>query len=186
MVRPIESYGYHSSPTLWDAFLNADGPIAALVGVSEPLPLVRGDGRGRFESSISRRLLAVRDISSGLRLYAGEITDRLLPTFENFYPHDSRPGQALAVVRRASQGQTPALELEEACRAAFSAAEGARGPARAAAFAAASAAFAEPAMAALAVMSLAIDLALSTGRIAQERAWQWTRFEESFGRLFEA
>jgi len=34
----IESYGYHSSPTLWDAFLNADGPIAALVGVSEPLP----------------------------------------------------------------------------------------------------------------------------------------------------
>src|SRR5271167_91587 len=87
----ISQIGYRSSPTLWDAFLQADGPIACLVEVSEIISTEGDVEAGFVQVSIERRLLAATDIRSDLRLFACDCAERVLYLYERAYPGDDRP-----------------------------------------------------------------------------------------------
>jgi hypothetical protein len=110
----ISETGYHSSPTLWDAFLQADGPIACLVEVSEPISTEGDVETGFFQVSRERRLLAVRDMRSDLRLFACDCAERVLYLYEREFPGDDRPRRAIQVARDHACGRATAGELRSA------------------------------------------------------------------------
>ncbi len=93
----ISQIGYRSSLTLWDAFLQADGPIACLVEVSEAIS-TEGDAEAGFvQVSRTRRLLAMKDLRADLRLFACDCAERVLSFYEREYPGDNRPRRAIQV-----------------------------------------------------------------------------------------
>jgi immunity protein 5 of polymorphic toxin system len=106
--------GYRSSPTLWDAFLQADGPIACLVEVSEVLSIEGDVEAGFVQISGTRRLLAVRDLSAELRLFACSSAERVLYLYEREFPRDDRPRKAIQVARDFARGRASAAELRAA------------------------------------------------------------------------
>ena len=119
----ISEIGYHSSPTLWDALLRADGPIACLVEVSEAIS-TEGDVEAGFaQVSRERRLLAVRDVRSDLRLFACDCAERVLYLYEREYAGDDRPRRAIQIARDHTRRQATAAELRWAWILARSAAE---------------------------------------------------------------
>jgi len=108
----ISQIGYRSSPTLWDALLQADGPIACLVEVSEPISTEGDVETGFVQVSRERRLLAVRDLRSDLRLFACDCAERVLYLYEREFPGDDRPRRAIQVARDHACDRATAGELQ--------------------------------------------------------------------------
>ncbi|HEX8424926.1 putative immunity protein [Hymenobacter sp.] len=68
-----------------------------------------------------------------LALEAAACAERVLPLFEQAYPHDSRPRYAVATLRKWVQGQASMLACRQAALAAHAAARAASQPAAVAA-----------------------------------------------------
>ena len=115
--------GYHSSPTLWDAFGYARGPVACLVEISKP---VGSDGTktagNRKSISKTRKLLECRNIERELRLFAADCAEHVLHIFEREYPNDKRPRLAIQAARDFVNGKIDAAARDAAKEAARDAA----------------------------------------------------------------
>jgi len=181
----ISQIGHRSSPTLWDAFLQADGPIACLVEVSEPISTEGDVETGFVQVSRERRLLAVRDLRSDLRLFACECSERVLYLYEREYPGDDRPRRAIQVARDHACDRAMAAELRSAWVLARSAWHAARsgGAARCAAMSAWGSATERAEDAALTAIGTARLAADGKGAIGgAERAWQRALFSRTIER----
>jgi len=183
----ISQIGYCSSPTLWDAFLQADGPIACVVEVSEAISSEGDAEAGLVQISRQRRLLAVRDIRSELRLFACDCAERVLHLYEREYPADDRPRRAIQVARDHAYGRATTAEFRAALILARSAADAAPSgsAARCAALSACGSASEEPQDAALLAIwtaGWAADGKDSAG--SAERAWQRALFSRTIERCF--
>jgi hypothetical protein len=106
-----------------------------------------------------------------LVLWATDCAEHVLPCFEETYPNDDRPRQAVAAARAWVRGEIALREARAAASAAHAAARDAdRAAARAAARAAGHAAHAATyALTAAACTAVATDAAAAT---AKERDWQ--------------
>jgi Imm-5 like putative immunity protein len=166
----IIQLGYHSSPTLWSALLNADGPVACLVEVSEP-HLTQRTGGGWLQISRERSLLEARDLSTELRLFACDCASRVLPLYERYHHGVRGPRKAIESARRFVAGSGSQGELSAALRSAREAAEAATGKARSAAWAATATAFDDASAAATAAAWFS---RWAAGKM--ERHWQRSRF----------
>ena len=131
-------YGYHSSPSLWDALPYACGPMASLVEISKPIA-VDDEANRRKAVSASRKLIKAVNIKRGLRLFACDCAERVLHIYERDNTSKA-PRQAIKVARRFANGKATKKELAAARAAARDAAWDALDAARAAAWAAADAA----------------------------------------------
>src|SRR5208337_1653389 len=86
-------YGYHSSPSLWDALHYAPGPMACLVEISKPL-FTDEDAKQRKATSAKRKLIKAVNIDRQLRLFACDCAERVLYIYEREQPNDKRPREA--------------------------------------------------------------------------------------------
>jgi hypothetical protein len=173
----ISEIGYRSSPTLWDAFLRADGPIACLVEVSEAIS-TEGDAEAGFvQVSREKRLLTVRDLRAELRMFACDCAERVSYLYESEYPGDERPRRAILVARDHAIGRATAGDLRSALILARSAADAAPSgsAARCAAMSAFGCAMEESQDAALIAIRTA-GWAADGKDAGAERAWQRTLF----------
>jgi hypothetical protein len=184
----ISESGYRSSPTLWDAFLQADGPIACLVEVSDAI-CTEGDVEAGFvQVSRERRLLATRDLRSDLRMFACDCAERVLYLYERKFPGDDRPRRAIQVARDHAYGRATAGELRAALILARSAVDAAPSgsAARCAALSALGSAMEESSDAALTAIWpthwVVADGKDSVG--GAERAWQRALFSRTIERRF--
>jgi hypothetical protein len=183
----ISQIGYRSSPTLWDAFLQADGPIACLVEVSEVISTEGDVEAGFVQVSIERRLLAARDMRSDLRLFACDCAERVLYLYERAYPGDDRPRKAIQIARDHARGRATAAELESALVLATSAAEAAPSGSAAlcAAMSASGSATDEPQDGAvLAIWTAGWAADGKDAAAGAERAWQRALFSRTIERRF--
>jgi hypothetical protein len=181
--------GYRSSPTLWDAFLQADGSIACLVEVSEAISTEGDVEAGFVQFSRERRLLAARDMRSDLRLFACDCAERVLYLYERAYPGDDRPRKAIQIARDHARGRAAAAELESALVWATSAAEAAPSgsAARCAAMSASGSATSEPQDAAvLAIWTAGWAADGKDAAAGAERAWQRALFSRTIERCFSS
>jgi len=179
--------GYRSSPTLWDAFLQADGPIACLVEVSEAISTEGDVEAGFVQVSRTRRLLAMKDLRADLRMFACECAERVLYLYEREYPGDDRPREAIRVARDHARGLTTVGELRSALVLATSAAEAAPSgsAARCAAMSASGSATNEPQdAAALAIWTAGWAADGKDAAAGAERAWQRALFSRTIERRF--
>jgi hypothetical protein len=110
----VSEIGYRSSPTLWDAFLQADGPVACLVEVSEVLSVVGDVDAGLVQLSGTRRLLMAREIGAELRSFASDCAERVLHLYEREFSGDDRPRGAIQLARDYARGRVGATELRAA------------------------------------------------------------------------
>ena len=185
----ISQIGYRSSPTLWDAFLQADGPIACLVEVSEVISTEGDVEAGFVQVSIERRLLAARDMRSDLRLFACDCAERVLYLYERAYPGDDRPRKAIQIARDHARGRATAAELESALVLATSAAEAAPSgsAARCAAMSASGSATNGPQDAAvLAIWTAGWAADGKDAAAGAERAWQRALFSRTIERRLDS
>ena len=127
-VERIElcKYGYHSSPTLYDALNYAPGPIACLVEVSEslgfdsdPTPKRRKSGvtaRSTNKKNVhaQRTLIKAVNIDKELRLFAASCAQHVLYIFEKRHPNDLRPRKAIQAARDYIHGKTSRKDLDAA------------------------------------------------------------------------
>jgi hypothetical protein len=160
--------GYHSSPTLWSALHCADGPVACLVEVSEPLVSER-TRFGTLQISRERRLLDARDVSAELRLFACNCASRVLHLYER-RNRNIAPRIAIETARRFALGDCSRRELEAALRSGREAARATSGKARVAAWAATVAAFHDASDAANAT-SYGASLAAGRGERVRQRRY---------------
>ena len=210
-IVPCE-YGYHASPSLWDALQYAPGPIACLVELDGDVtehgsPVDKMAGR-------TRTLLAAVNIESELRLFAADCAEHVLWIYERDYPGDDRPRKAIEAARVYARGEIDAAAgaaARDAARdaawdAAWTTAEDAAGDAawdaawdaaRAAARTTAGAAARDAARDAAwdaaraaardAARDAAWDAAWDAARAAArdaERSWQREQFRTRFGHIF--
>jgi hypothetical protein len=180
----ITQSGYQSSPTLWDAMMRADGPIACHVEISDPVSVSGDSEQGHFQISASRKLLAAIDLSSELRLFACTCAERALPIFGTAYPGNDRPRLALNIARDYARRRATADDLRSALILAPDAADQASGVARIAAMAAFGATFSEAQDAALSAMRTARWAIDGKSPSGPERIWQRTSFDRTFSPLF--
>jgi len=95
------------------------------VEVSEAI-FTEGDVEaGLVQVSRERRLIAVRNIRSDLRLFACNCAERVLYLYEGEYPRDDRPRRAIQVAREYTSGRATVGELRSALILARSAADAA-------------------------------------------------------------
>jgi hypothetical protein len=180
----ITETGYYSSPSLWDAMMYADGPIACAVEISDPISTGGDDQQGYFQISSSRKLVAAIDRSSELRVFACVCAERVLSIFEARYPHDDRPRRAVSMALDYARQQATTEDLGAALILARDAADKASGLARIAAMSAFGCAIPEPQDAVLTAMrgaARAVDGASSAGT---ERAWHRQYFDRTIAHIF--
>ena len=152
------TYGYHASPTLWDALQYANGPVACLVKVGKAYA---SDNSPAPKSVHAKRtLINAVNIERELRLFAADCAEHVLYLFEKEHPVDSRPRAAIDMARNFANGAATKQELAAAQAAAWAARDTARDTARAAA-----------------------DAAWDTARAA-EINWQKEHFGQMFGDIF--
>lgn len=113
-------YGYHSSPSLWDALPYACGPMACLVEISKPIA-VDDEANRRKAVSASRKLIKAVNIDRELRLFACDCAERVLHIYERDNTSKA-PRQAIEVARRFANGKATKKELDAAGDAAGDAA----------------------------------------------------------------
>ena len=174
----IEQLGYNSSPTMWDAFLQADGPVACVVEVSRPFKFVDNDP-GRGQLSVARRLMAARDVSAELRRFACECAERVARFFDAQFPADDRIRRALDVARAYANGRADLETLNRAFTASREAAFSCERTPRVAAMSAWGATMdraEEAAMTASRCAAWAVGHGTIDPSGATERQWQRERF----------
>lgn len=109
--------GYHSSATWFDALQYAPGPMACIVEISEP------EAKGEEKQvSRSRKLIACKDITRELRLFACDQAEQALALAR---VEDKRSWNAIEVARRYADGNATPDDLVAARDAAWDAAKGA-------------------------------------------------------------
>ena len=168
-------YGYHASPSLWQALTYAPGPLACKVQLSgEIIP----HGDDKYAAS-TRKLIAAVNIERELQLFAADCAEHVLYLFERERPNDDRPRKAIQAARD--------FVADEIGVAAWDAAKAAAGAAaRAAARAAAGDEIGAAARAAAwAAAWAAAKAAAWDAAWATEQAWQREQFEQRFGHIFE-
>jgi hypothetical protein len=183
----ISVSGYHSSPTLWDAMMQADGSIACAVEISDPISTDGDIQQGFSQTSILRKLIAATDLTAELRLFACACAQRVLVIFETSYPRDDRPRRAISTALDYAQHRATADDLKNALTIACDAAERAAGQARIAALSAFGTTFSDPHDAAMTAMrnaAWAVD-GRGTPASGTERAWQREYFNSQFAHIFE-
>ena len=158
-IVPCE-YGYHASPSLWDALQYAPGPIACLVELDGDVtehgsPVDKMAGR-------TRTLIAAVNIESELRLFAADCAEHVLWIYERDYPGDDRPRKAIEATRAYVRAEIDEAAWEAARDAAWAAAWDAAWDAARDAEGAAEGAAARDA----------------------ERSWQREQFRTRFGHIF--
>lgn len=113
--------GYHTSPTWFDALRYAPGPIACVDEVSEPVD--RNTANRRKQVSATRRLLAARDATRELRLFACDCALRALEREQKAgRESDPRSWAAVEVARQYAAGLATDEQLTAARAAARAAA----------------------------------------------------------------
>ncbi|MFZ1975826.1 MAG: putative immunity protein [Candidatus Acidiferrales bacterium] len=160
-------FGYHSSPSLWDALSYAPGPMACLVEISKPIQADNTPNQ-RKAVSISRTLIKAVNIDCELRLFACDCAERVLHIYERDNSGKALR-EAIEVARRFANGKATKKELAAARETAW---ETARAAARAAAWDAARDA---PRAAWAAARDAASDA---------EAKWQLEHFNQMFGSIF--
>jgi hypothetical protein len=202
-INPCQ-YGYHQSPTLFDALKYAPGSMACRTELSGRRIVAHGSPVDKYAGR-TRRLIAAIDVSHALRHFAADCAEHILPRFEEKYPNDARPRAAIQAARDFADGKiasaASAAALSAASAAALSATAGAayyaasaasaaaRSATAYAAYYAASAASAAALSAALAAASAAASYYAARGggaARAMEIEWQRDRFDAQFGGIFDA
>jgi len=116
------AYGYHSASSWRDALSYAPGPVACIVEVSDPIN--KDDTK---QVSATRKLLAAKDVSKELRLFACDCAERALKRERKAGREpDERSWKAIIVSRRYANGEATLEELQAAWNAARNAADAAR------------------------------------------------------------
>ncbi len=190
-------FGYHSSPTLWDAFGYAPGPVACLVEISKPVARDGTKAAGNRKSvSTIRKLLRFRNVERELWLFAADCAERVLHIFEREYPEDKRPRLAIEAARDFANDKIDTVARAAAGAAALAAAGAAAGDAAGdAAWAAAGAAGGAAAgdaggaaawAAGRASAGDAAGAAAGAAGRAAERNWQRDHFNRMFDGIFDA
>jgi hypothetical protein len=180
----ITESGYHSSKTLWDALMQANGPVACLVEVSTPLSSSDSAHGPSSQSSAVRTLIAAVDVRSELRRFACDCAERVLSIYEERYPRDDRPRHAIDAARRFASGEASAEELQAALAGVRNAADVASGQARMAGFSAFGAALREAHDAAITAARSAMWAVDGRTTPGPERVWQRAHFDQLFAHLF--
>ena len=122
-------YGYHSAPSWRDALSYAPGPVACIVEVSDPIN--KDDTK---QVSATRKLLAAKDVSKELRLFACDCAEQALKRERKAGREpDERSWKAIIVSRLYANGEANLQELAAAGDAAWDAARAAAGDAAGAA-----------------------------------------------------
>jgi hypothetical protein len=180
----ITESGYHSSQTLWDALMQANGPVACLVEVS--LPLSGSDSAEGPSSQVSeiRKLIAAVDVRSELRRFACDCAERVLAIYEDLHPQDDRLRRAIDIARRFAEGGASLDELQAALVLAREAADVASGQARLAAFSAFGTTLRESQDAAITAARSAMWAIDGRTTPGPERTWQRAHFDQLFAHLF--
>lgn len=181
-------YGFHGSPTLWQALRYAPGPLACKVELGGTIIEHGGD---KVVASQKTLLAAVR-VERELRLFAVDCAEHVLHIYESAHPNDDRPRRAIAAARDYAEGRISADALAEASMATTKAAMGTKewGAWRAAcaAIVAWTATVAAVSAANNAVAAVADGLEArsweAAARVA-ESEWQRKRFEELFAGIFD-
>ena len=88
-------YGYHASPSLWDALRYAPGALACKVELSGTI-VPHGDDK---YAASTRKLVAAVNVERELRLFAADCAEHVLYLFEEKYPDDDRPRKAIQSAR---------------------------------------------------------------------------------------
>jgi hypothetical protein len=110
--------GYHWSPNWLAGLEYAEGPTACIVEVSDPID--QGPGKG---VSATRTLLAARDVTRELRLFACDCAERALTRERDAGREpNARSWAAIEVVRRYADGQATVAELAGAWAGAWASA----------------------------------------------------------------
>ena len=180
----ITESGYHSSPTLWDALLQANGPIACLVEVSAPLSSSNSVEGPVSQSSAVRTLIAAVDVRAELRRFACDCAERVLSLYEDLNPKDGRLRDAITVARRFADAAASSAELQDALVSVRDAADVASGQARMAAFSAFGTTLREAHDAALTAARSAMWALDGRATPGPERDWQRAHFDQLFANLF--
>ena len=182
------AYGYHSSPTLWDALQYANGPVACLVKVGKSYASNKSPAPKNVHAK--RTLIKAVNIDRELRLFAADCAEHVLCLFEREHPVDSRPRAAIDMARNFANRKATKQELATAGYAAQSAAQDAKLDATEAAKWAALAASrsaelgAELGAAAAQAAVWAARAAAGTAAGAAEINWQKEHFGQMFGDIF--
>ena len=156
-------YGFHGSPTLWQALEYAPGPLACKVELGGTI--VRDSDK---LVASQKTLLAAVNVERELRLFAADCAEHVLHIFELEYPNNDRPRKAIAAARDYADGRIDYAAMVAAKSAAEWAAESAAAARAAAARAAAMVAAKSAAM--VAAKSAAMVAAKSAARAAAESA----------------
>ena len=183
-------YGYHASPSLWDALRYAPGALACKVELSGTI-VPHGDDK---YAASTRKLVAAVNVERELRLFAADCAEHVLYLFEEKYPDDDRPRKAIQAARDFANGLITAANAAYAAYAANAAvvANAANAYAANAAAAAAAAAAADASYAAAYAINAAYAgryaashaATAHAGRSA-EKEWQREQFEQRFGHIFD-
>ncbi len=180
----ITESGYHSSKTLWDALMQANGPVACLVEVSTPLPSSDSTEGPSSQISEVRKLIAAVNVRCELRRFACDCAARVLSIYEDRYPNDGRLRQAIDVARRFARDDASANELQAALVLARDAADVASGQSRLAAFSAFGTTLRESQDAAITAARSAMWALDGRTTPGPERTWQRAHFDRLFAHLF--
>ena len=111
-------YGYHASPTLFDALAYAPGSMACIVEIDGDVT-PHGSPVDKYAAR-TRTLVVAVDLTYSLRMFAADCAEHVLPIFEKERPGDDRPRKAIEAARAYARG-----EIDEAARAAAREAAGA-------------------------------------------------------------
>lgn len=122
-IIPCE-YGYHASPTLFDALVYAPGSMACVVEIDGDVT-PHGDPLDKYAAR-TRTLVAAVDLTVALRLYAADCAEHVLPLFEAERPNDDRPRKAIEAARAYARGEIGAAAREAAVWAAAATSASAR------------------------------------------------------------
>ena len=193
-------YGYHASPSLWDALRYAPGALACKVELSGTI-VPHGDDK---YAASTRKLVAAVNVERELRLFAADCAEHVLYLFEEKYPDDDRPRKAIQSARDFANDSISAYATNAAADATNAAADAAHAAANAAAnaanaayaaanayatnaaaAAAANAAAAYAANAANAAYAAANANAYAYAGRSAEKEWQREQFEQRFGHIFD-
>ena len=173
-------YGYHASPSLWDALRYAPGALACKVELSGTI-VPHGDDK---YAASTRKLVAAVNVERELRLFAADCAEHVLYLFEEKYPDDDRPRKAIQSARDFANDSISAHATNAAANAAYAAANAAHAAANAAAYAA-NAAYATNAYATNAAANAAAAATYAYAGRSAEKEWQREQFEQRFGHIFD-
>jgi hypothetical protein len=177
-------YGYQSSPSLWEAFLNCDGPVACLVDVSQPVHNEAAQ-YGARNLSLRRKLIDAIDLETGLRHFAIACAERAIGRADANLMNDREVLELLQNARSCFAGEASSSKPNYAYLRGLELASRSSGVRGRGLCIAAAANYPEAEGAAVLVVEMARDVARSAGLNEYfDRQSNRAFFEASFARMF--